>query len=146
MDVRNAFDLGPRVRLVFPEDEGRARQEMMAECDINNIMAKYQKSGAVDHFARHSASYGFATSEDFHSATNLVIKASGMFTDLPSKVRERFDHDPGAFLAFVQDEANLSEMADLGLMREGFEPPVPEPDVPVLPVVAEPPAGDPPIA
>lgn len=148
MEIRHALSLGPRVQLSFPKDEGRARQEMAKECDINTIMAKYQKTGAIDHFSRHSASYGFATGDDFQSATNLILEADAMFRDLPSKVRSRFDHDPGAFLEFVQDDANRDEMIELGLMREGVEPSVLEPPVapeaPVepLPVMA---AADPPI-
>lgn len=145
MTIRHALSLGPRVQLFFPDDEGRARQEMSEECDINNIMAKYQRTGAIDHFSRHSGSYDFATGESFHEAANIVLKAQAMFDDLPSKVRSRFGGDPAAFLEFVQDDSNAVEMDSLGLMRDGFEPPVVEPVVaPVAPGGSDaPPAPDP---
>ncbi len=114
MNIRSAANMPARVVLEFPADEGRTRQSMSAECDINNIMAKYQKSGAVTHFSRHAGRYAFATGLDFHEAMNVVTEGQRMFLDLPSSLRARFG-TAEEFLDFVQDEANGDEMIDLGL-------------------------------
>ncbi len=95
-------------------DESRTRQSMREECDINSIMARFRKTGAVTHFARHEARYDFADGITFHNAMNVVTEAQTMFANLPAHLRERFV-DPGAFLDFVQDEANAEEMVELGL-------------------------------
>ena len=42
-------------------DPGRTRQSMRDECDINAIMRKYIKTGAIDHVNKYSGEYGFAT-------------------------------------------------------------------------------------
>ncbi len=114
MIIRSAAVLPDRVRLSFAEGTGRTRQSMAAECDINKIMAKYQKTGAIDHFSRHAARYDFCEGIEFHDAMNIVKEGDRMFADLPSDLRSRFEN-PGAFLDFVQDEGNAEEMVKLGL-------------------------------
>lgn len=103
------------LRLMFPDGEGRTKQSFKDECDVNQIMARFQKTGAMTHFARHSGSYGFAPAVSYHEAVEIAQRAEAMFMDLPSKVRARFQGDPGAFLEFVQDPNNADEMAELGL-------------------------------
>ncbi len=129
-------DTGPRVQVVFPEGEGRSKQAMRDECNINKIMAKFQKTGAVEHGNRFAGSYGFATSVSFHEAMNLVAVGESMFNALPGTVRRRFSHDVGEFLDFVQDPANKQEMIELGL-SEPEAPPAGSPPV----EDQEPPAG-----
>ncbi len=114
MDIRSSVNLGPRVQLLC-EGTGRTRQSMRDECDINLIMAKYAKTGFIDHLSRHGTDYGFANSVTFHEAMNVVSKADQMFQDLPSSARNRFHGDPAEFLDFVADPANLPEMVKLGL-------------------------------
>nr|UXR08067.1 MAG: internal scaffolding protein [Microvirus sp.] len=105
-----------RVRhpITFPDD-GLTKQAHVAECDINQIMRKYLKTGMLQHSVDHAGQYGFATSMDFQEAITLVDDANNMFNDLPSSVRARFENAPHRFLEFVQDEKNLPEMAKMGL-------------------------------
>ncbi len=127
MDIRSRFELGPRVQLIV-SGSGRTRQSFKDECDINMIMAKFVKTGAVDHSTKHGGSYGFATSISFHEAMNVVTKAEAMFMDLPSVVRKRFGNDPADFLEFVQDPANSEALQEMGL---GESLPVEvDPDIP----------------
>lgn len=95
--------------------QGGAKQSFKEECDINNILAKYQETGAITHANNRHADYGFATSLDFHESMDLVLKAQEMFDELPSSIRAKFGHSPGAFLDFAQDPENAQEMADMGL-------------------------------
>lgn len=111
-----------RVQLHMPKDEKiRTKQQFKNECDINNIMAKYQKTGAVEHMAAHQQHYGYANSVDFNEAMQITTRAEQMFAALPSSLRTKFRGDPGAYLDFVQDEANYPEMAKLGLLSEAAE-------------------------
>jgi len=116
--IRSAY--GPKERLGDIGDLGESltKQSFTSECDINNIMAKYQKTGALDHVNKNEASYGFATSEDFQSALEIIRTGQTMFDELPSSIRTKFDNDPAKFLDFVQDNKNQAEMVELGLAHK----------------------------
>ena len=94
------------------------KQSFTDECDINSIMRKFQKTGALTHVSNHAENYGFATSEDFSSSMQLVAQATTMFEELPSSIRKQFNNEPGQFLDFVQDPANLEEMREMGLANQ----------------------------
>jgi len=97
--------------------QGRTKQSFKDECDINVIMARYQATGQLpDNLNPSSPQYIDATGFDFDLAMNLVAEASSSFEELPSAIRARFNNDPCAFLDFVHDPANHSEMADMGLL------------------------------
>lgn len=104
-------------------EPSRAKQSMKDQCDINFIMARYLKSGNVDHLAKYGGSYGVADALTFHAAMNIVAAAEQMFADLPSAVRKRFSNEPGQFLDFVQNPANVAEMCELGLAKRVDPPP-----------------------
>lgn len=91
------------------------KQSFKDEVNINNIMAKFQKSGAITHYAAHAPTYGDATGIELLDAQMIIINAQDMFDDLPSSIRKKFDNDPAKFLDFVQDENNHDEMVKLGL-------------------------------
>nr|UXQ88054.1 MAG: internal scaffolding protein [Microvirus sp.] len=113
--VNRQFVQKPRV-VTTQTGASRTKQAFIAECNINNIMAKYQRTGAIDHATKHSKDYGFASGCDFRESMELVRKANEMFNELPSKLRNKFDNDASQFLTFVQDDANQPEMRELGLL------------------------------
>ena len=94
---------------------GRTRQAHKEECDINNILAKFARTGALEHANKHSTNYGFAPSESFTEAMQLVAEAQRLFDDLPAQLRKRFGNSPEAFLEFVQNPENQDEIDKLGL-------------------------------
>lgn len=106
---------------------GRTKQSFREECDINNIMKKFQVTGLVNAVNKHQPQYGDVTGVDFQSAMTTIVKAEQMFGDLPSSVRKRFQNDPAEFLSFVNDPENRDEAVRLGLIIE------PSPEVPVPP-------------
>ncbi len=130
-----------RIQLSMPKDEKiRTKQQFKNECDINNIMAKYQKTGALEHVATHQLNYGFAQSIDFNEAMQITTRAEQMFADLPSTLRTKFHGDPGEYLDFVADESNKPEMLKLGLLSPEGEAALAESD----PAPADPPTPPPP--
>lgn len=80
-------------------------------------MAKYQKTGILNHYAAHAPTYGDCLPIDYVEALDLVAKAETMFSELPSSIRDRFENDPEKFLAFVQDPKNTEEAIKLGLAQ-----------------------------
>lgn len=119
--------------------EGGAKQSFKDECDINNILKTYIKTGTLDFAAKYEgqAQYGDVTAIDFQNAQFLIADARGMFAAMPSALRSRFDNDPAKFLAFVNDDRNRNEAEDLGLLKA--KEPATTPAVPApAPVVAAP--------
>jgi phage internal scaffolding protein len=112
--VRNRFS--KRVVVISPTGEGRAQQQFKDDADINSIMRKFQRTGAIEHTKEFQDDYNIATGQTLHEAMNLVTQAQTMFMALPSSVRARFDQDPTKFLDFVQDDKNIEEARKLGLV------------------------------
>lgn len=139
--IRNKFD---RVAVRYSSEKStRVKQEFLAECDINNIMARYEKSGQISHQANGQPRYGdFDHAEDYLSATNRVLEAQRTFDALPSRIRDRMENNPANLIAFMDDPENLDEAVELGLVivNEPERDPVPEPEPtpPVAPPAAPP--------
>lgn len=110
-----------KVRVVNTEPS-KAKQSFKAECDVNNILARYQKTGVLEFRNQNEPRYGEVPVIDYREALIEVRKAETMFMELPSSVRKRFKNDPGELLAFVQDPANRTEGERLGLFKAASTP------------------------
>ena len=106
-----------RVQKVFTKPS-RAVQYEKDNCDINLILAKYRKTGLIEHLNRFQGQYGdFSNIQDYQTSLNQVISAQEMFNSLPSFVRARFANDPASFLNFVTDPSNKDELVKMGLAK-----------------------------
>lgn len=123
-----------RVALDFSEDPGRTKQEFKKECDINNIMAKFRKTGAIEHVQKHGAVYGEASGVDFTEAMRIVTHGNTLWEELPSHIKDDYS-GPAEFLDFVHDEANLDAVRELFGEAPASIPPA-EPEAPLAPPVA----------
>lgn len=104
----------------------RVKQSHVAECDINNILKDYSKTGQLKHISAKAAIGAYRDlpdDVDFQAAQNIVAKANEAFATLPSKVRDRFQNDPQEFLEFMADPENHLEAVRLGLMTRSEVPP-----------------------
>lgn len=127
--VRNRwFDTSTVGTQIF--GESLTKQEFVAECDINQVMARYQDSPPRPWGSPPQLRYGeFADAPDFLQAQLLVKEAEDAFLAQPAVVRERFAHDPAKFLAFLHDPANRDEARKLGFLKpEPPPPPAPPPE------------------
>lgn len=126
MKIRNRFD---RVRVTVPVTAGlksMAKQSMRDECDINNILRRFGKTGTITHLAKVAGRYGDFEDISFHEAMNVVRRGEEAFAALPFTLREKFHNDPAEYLEFVQDPKNIDEFRRLGLAKEApKEPPKP---------------------
>lgn len=94
------------------------KQEFVEECDINNIIRAFSLTRQITHINAQAAQGAFLDlpdAPDFQAGLNDVIRAQQAFAALPSMVRNRFENDPGQFLAFMDDPANNAEIVQLGL-------------------------------
>lgn len=125
MRIYSRFDTPPKVKVDFSNDSGKTKQAFVDECDINNIMKKYDRvGGMVDpvQAARRQAIFGdFSGFGDFQDMHNKIIAAREAFGTLAASVRDRFQNDPAEVLRFLQDVNNREEAIRIGL--------IPKPDV-----------------
>jgi len=113
---RTAYGPRQRLSIAFPEN-GRTKQEFKNECDINTIMARFDKTGILAFTNRFQPQYGDATGIEFQNSMETIAAGRSMFQELPSAIRARFQNDPARFLDFVHDERNAEEMREMGLLR-----------------------------
>lgn len=118
-------------------EESLTEQSHKKECEINNILKKYQRTGVIEHRNEHQGQYADIPSISFREAQEVIATASSMFEELPSSARKKFNNDPETFLQFVQDERNHQEMYDMGLSNSA-----PEPAQRLAESVLVPPSGD----
>lgn len=109
-----------------PINPGLCRQEMSADTDINNIMAKYVKTGVLPVMNREPLFGDFSQIETYQESLNLVQYADETFAMLPAQLRARFQNDPGKFIEFCSNPANAKEMVELGLATARPEPKAPD--------------------
>lgn len=102
------------------------QQHFKEECDINNIIARYEQTGILTDPLQPGRNFEFgdySAVQDYQDSLNFVIEARQMFDSLPSNLRERFNYDPARLLQFLGDENNRDEAVRLGLI----DPPTPSP-------------------
>lgn len=122
----SAAAISDATALDFSETKSLTQQQFVEECDINNIVNNYLKTGEITHLAASSPLYADVTEiPDFQSALNFVIEAGNAFMDLPSKIRERFNNDPQKLMDFISDNENREEAIRLGLIEAPEPPPAP---------------------
>lgn len=107
-------------------DRSLTKQANKKECDINNIIAKFNKTGQLTHVRSSEGQYADFDTLDYHTAMNVITDAQGMFNDLPSNVRADFSNDPGQFVEFALNPDNNQAMQDYGLAPINQTPISPE--------------------
>lgn len=126
------------------EPPRRVKQSHVAECDINNILKQYSQTGQIAHInsrAKQGSYMDLPDESDFQTSMQIVKQGEAAFATLPSKVRDRFNNDPGQFLQFMADAGNVEEAIKLGLVtkRTLSGTPLPDPPEKVTPAPAGPP-------
>lgn len=97
--------------------KSRTLQSDKDAADINNIMRRFETTGALPNMIRQEPAYGdFSNAVDYRESLDIVMKAREQFANLNAKIRARFENDPAQFLEFCNDEKNLPEMAKMGLL------------------------------
>lgn len=134
MKIRKAYDKHPRFQF-STTGISLTHQSMAPECDVNSIMRKYEKTGILEHRNTFEGKYGDFTDApmDYHAAANSVLAADEMFQSLPARVRRRFHNDPGAFVDFVGNPENASELVSMGLASAPPAEVIEAPEAPLEP-------------
>lgn len=122
--IRKNYRSYGRVRL-DPGAESMVQQSARDEADINQVMARYEKTGLFTYVNRIQGHYeDLMDAPSYRDGMDLMLRAQEMFEGLPAKVRKRFGNDPAEFLAGIQDPSREAEMIELGVIikKEGDNP------------------------
>lgn len=119
------------------EGPSLTRQEFAQECDINDLMARYQKTGVISHVNKADGMYlDVSEVADLATAMQIVSDANDAFMQLPSAARAGFDNDPVKFVEFAGKAESLPKLREWGLA-----PPEKLPEPPVRVEVVSPPTA-----
>lgn len=118
------------------------RQEFAKDCDINVLMAHYDKNAIVPPMNSKEPQYFDASSvPDFREALDIAREANEAFMRVPAIVRKELDNDVHEFVKYAADPANVDNMRKWGLAE-----PAPVETAPMRVQVVSPPTSDPPEA
>ena len=92
-----------KVAVHFDDQVTMTKQAFKDECDINNIVAKFQSTGQLPH-TRGEPQFGYVPDIDFKDALDMVQNAKREYGELPSHIRSKMSYDDYLeFISFSQD-------------------------------------------
>lgn len=116
--LHTVFDPPGHPGLSFEGDPGLTEQGHKEACDINFILARYERTGQLPHMIRQNPVYGdFSSVPEYQQALGVVMFAQEQFDALDAKLRSKFENDPAKFLEFASDPKNRGEMRKMGLLK-----------------------------
>ena len=91
-------------------------QTAKKECDVNNIVKKYQSTGMITHLRSGQGNYlDLSEVGDLANSLNVVASAQQKFDQLPAEIRKRFGNSPVQLVEFLSNPKNDPEAVKLGL-------------------------------
>lgn len=109
---------------MFLDEHGEPRQSMTEQhhhdaVEINSLIKRHDGHDLITHVTTSTARYGdYSEINEYEMWANKVAQANAAFMELPSGIRKKFGHDPGAFFEFASNPENLREMVKMGLAKE----------------------------
>lgn len=96
-------------------DKSLTVQSEKDSCDLNVLMQRYTVRGELPQLNMPPLQGDFTDTPTYQEALNLMVSANRSFMALPARVRNKFENDPGQFVAFMSDENNRDEIRQMGL-------------------------------
>jgi hypothetical protein len=118
--------LNPAIYVDCSDLPSLTRQEFAAECDINNLVDSFQKTGIFPSSVNPGEPRYLDVSDvpDLQQAHAILQEATAGFMSLPAIVRRDFDNDPLKFIAFAENPENIEKMREWKLAPPApVEPP-----------------------
>jgi len=88
-------------------------------CDINLIIAQYQKTGLFQHISKIQPQYkDNTTNPTLEASFNFVNQALNLFNQLPPTIRKLMDNNPANMDSFISNPENADILKKHGLLVE----------------------------
>ena len=112
---------GRRRVVTVNNKDSKTVQGDVNQAEIKNILANYEVTGIVQHMRNVDLAYRDVSEfTDMSDALQQIKEAEGKFMELPSKLREVFDHDVAKWLDAAHDpekiEALRPQLEKLGVL------------------------------
>lgn len=124
-------DTGRRRVQTVNEEPSRTVQSDRQRADIGHILEKYEQTGVLVNMREVDLEYrDVGEFSDFADMMHQVKAAEAAFLELPSKVRQVFDHDVARWLDAAHDgldEFQTAKLTELGVLEQVKADPPPEP-------------------
>lgn len=91
------------------------QQQFKDDCNINRIVKQYAAGVQPIGNAAEPLPDGFYDHTTYQEAMNLVRRGQEAFNALSAATRAQFSNDPGAFVDFATNPANLPALREMGL-------------------------------
>lgn len=116
------YQVPPSPAIEFTEPS-MTEQHFKDECDINNIVARYEATGVMPSGTTQPLFGDFAEfPTDLLSSQKFFDDAEERFMQLPAAVRKEFNNSPLELLQALQTEGNRQRFIDLGLIERPVQP------------------------
>ncbi|AXL14580.1 internal scaffolding protein [Microviridae sp.] len=103
------------VRIDFSECEVLTEQHHKEECDIINIVKKYDKLGMDFEMFTAENCMDITDAPTYLEMQNKIAQANHIFEELPARLRLEFQNSTQNFLEFMSNPENSSRIEELGL-------------------------------
>ncbi len=106
--------LNPAIYLDCSDLPSLTRQEFADECDINKLMAQYEKTGILPSSTNPGQPQYLDVSDipDLAEAHAILQEATAAFMRLPATVRRDFDNDALTFVKFAENPDNIEKLRE----------------------------------
>lgn len=124
------------------KEPSMTKQSFKDECDINNIVRRFEATGILDHINQAHAQglyQDLPSGLDLQTSLNIIQQAEAAFMALPAAARAEFDNDPVLFVEAFNNptEAQQERFIALGLATDARPPKpsaaAPAPPAPIAP-------------
>lgn len=112
------------------KEPSMTKQSFKEECDINNIVRRFEATGIIDHVnaaAAQGVYEDLPSGLDLQAGLEMIRQAETAFMALPASARAEFNNDPVAFVEAFQNptEAQQERFIALGLATDRRPPKAP---------------------
>lgn len=113
----------------------RTKQSFKDQCDIHQIIDRYDRTGLITHLNSAQAHYGDVSGlNDYQDVLDRIKEAEAVFDKLPAKTREAFNNSAAEFLDAANDPDKRDLLRDHGLLGEDEPHPAASSSAPETPV------------
>lgn len=119
MQIKELRENGSLRIATINNEKSLTQQQFKAECDVNNIMKKYEQTGEIHHLNRSKGVYqDLSQFTNYQEMLHKVMDAEQAFDALPAETRKRFNNNPQELIEFLGDNKNKEEAIKLGLVEQ----------------------------
>lgn len=124
-ELRSMYVKHEPIRVHFHKPS-RTKQEFKNDCDINQILKRFSRTGVVPGTIKKPAFLDCTTIPNLQDALHLMKDAEHAFMKLPAVVRKHFDNNAIAFVDYALDPKNIDQLREWNIVPPKPEEPKPQ--------------------